>query len=259
MVGVTTVALLARRMDITRDLFSRYWRDVHGVMAARIPGFQSYIQHHVTPLFDVEWRDPEGFEGIAVVTFAKPQDRDGLIHSPITKHIHRDERNVFRRAMLYNLEAGASTQRGNGGEADPRARFFIAVPERAALSPAELVAMLESDGLVSLASHDLTSGDPSSWNDTDMSTPLRRFVALIQAEWSDTLRAWTCLRRCVAAMNDDLPLFSIEASYAMVEGGRPTSLGLRGLDAVRTIHEAGAVNQLEDAVVATIYKTVNAM
>lgn len=257
MVGVTTVALLARRTDISKDLFSRYWRDVHGVMAARIPGFLSYTQHHVTPLFDVDGEHPEWFEGIAVVTFAKLEDRDGLVHSAITKHIHRDERNVFKRAMLFNLAPGASAGRGNSGEADPRARFFIVVPERAALSLGDLLAMLESDGLVTLATHDLTTGDPSSWNDTNVSVSERRFVALIQAEWTDTLRAWTCLRRCIEAMNDDLPLYRIDASYAMVEGGRPTAVGLRGLDAVRTIHEAGAINQLEDAVVAAIYKTAN--
>lgn len=103
MVGVTTVALIERRRDISRDLFSRYWRDVHGVMAVRIPGFASYIQYHVTP---ASIHSPP-FEGIAIVTFAKEDDRQGLVTSEVTQHIHRDEQNVFRRAFLYNLDGEA--------------------------------------------------------------------------------------------------------------------------------------------------------
>jgi hypothetical protein len=39
----------------------------------------------------------------------------------------------------------------------------------------------------------------------------------------------------------------------MVDNGRPTHVGLRGLDAVRTINEANATNQLDDEVVAAVY------
>ena len=35
-------------------------------------------------------------------------DRAGLIHSEVTQHIHRDEQNVFCRALLYNLGERAS-------------------------------------------------------------------------------------------------------------------------------------------------------
>src|SRR3546814_20133346 len=73
-------------------------------MAARSPGFDRYTQHHVSPL------DPaaEPFEGIAIVTYRTEEDRAGLIHSEVTPHIHRDEQNVFRRTLLYNLGEGAS-------------------------------------------------------------------------------------------------------------------------------------------------------
>lgn len=70
---LTTIALLERKQGISRDLFSRYWRDVHGVMAARIPGFDSYVQHHVDPITDIGSRVVEPFEGIAVVTFANAE------------------------------------------------------------------------------------------------------------------------------------------------------------------------------------------
>src|SRR3546814_7506666 len=91
--GVTTGALIERRPDISRSLFTRYWRDVHGVMAARIPGFDRYTQHHVSPL------DPaaEPFEGIAIVTYRTEEARARLIHSEVPPHIHRDEPNVLDR------------------------------------------------------------------------------------------------------------------------------------------------------------------
>jgi hypothetical protein len=41
----------------------------------------------------------------------------------------------------------------------------------------------------------------------------------------------------------------------MVKDGRATPVGLRGLDAVKTIEEAGADNQLTDAVVRAVYGT----
>jgi hypothetical protein len=39
----------------------------------------------------------------------------------------------------------------------------------------------------------------------------------------------------------------------MVENGRPTPLGFRGLDALRTIEEAGAINQLDPVVEKAVF------
>jgi hypothetical protein len=39
----------------------------------------------------------------------------------------------------------------------------------------------------------------------------------------------------------------------MVDGGKPTTVGLRGLDAANTIAEAGADNQLSAEVVRAVY------
>lgn len=49
----------------------------------------------------------------------RPEDgRAGLIHGEVTQHIHRDEQNVFRRALLCNLGEGADERiKGQGEEA----------------------------------------------------------------------------------------------------------------------------------------------
>ncbi|ALR19444.1 EthD domain-containing protein [Sphingobium baderi] len=248
----TTIALLERKPGITRDLFSRYWRDIHGVMAARIPGFESYTQHHATPLEDIGSSIVEPFEGIAVVTFAAPGDRDGLIHSDVTKHIHRDEQNVFRRALLYNLEADATSI---SGEADRSAlgSHFLVLPQE--LDGNAVARGLTEAGAAMVALHDLCGADPSGWNDTDVEEggASRLFGAVIQCWWSDPAQAHAALRDAVRGSNGQIACYRTDARYPMVEHGRPTLIGLRGLDAVRTINEAHAANQREPEVLRAIY------
>ena len=235
--GVSTVALIERRPDISRSLFSRYWRDVHGVMAARIPGFDFYTQHHVTPV------DPETepFEGIAIVIYRSADDRAGLIHSEVTQHIHRDEQNVFRRALLYNLDEGASRTLVGDETAAGQAMFLVV---EAGADVGTLVATL-GDALLYLAAYDLTGGDPSGWNQTD--TGGRVFGSLVHGIWPDRASAVAIARTLPAAA------YLLDERHVMVANGKPTPVGLRGLDAVRTIKEAGADNQLSDAVVQAVY------
>lgn len=252
MAGVSTVALLERKEGISRDLFSRYWRDVHGVMAARIPGFATYTQHHVTLLADAGSIAPEPFEGIAIVTYASECDRDGLIHSAVTPHIHRDEQNVFRRALLYNLAEGES-RTVTAGEGTGWLQVFVVVP--AGSDPDAVAAALQAAGAVAIDLHDLTGGDPGGWNDTDVDDggAGRQFVAVLMTRWNDKAAATAAITAVVAASGGALAAYRTDARYVMVEGGRPTPLGLRGLDALRTIEEAGAANQLERAVEEAVY------
>jgi uncharacterized protein (TIGR02118 family) len=250
--GVSTIALLERKTSISRDLFSRYWRDVHGVMAARIPGFDSYIQHHVMPLLDVGSTCPEPFEGIATVTYTSEANRQGLIESEITQHIHRDEQNVFRRALLYNL--GEGERRGliePGGE-DGRT-FFLTIPECQPYDVA--VAKLRDVGAAAIRLHDLTGGDPGGWNDTDVDDggTGRLFTAVLEILSTQDEATVSAIRAVVAASGGEIAAYRTDERYVMVEHGRPTPLGFRGLDAVRTIEEAGASNQLDQSVEKAVF------
>jgi len=252
MAEVSTVALLERKPTISRDLFSRYWRDVHGVMAARIPGFGTYIQHHVSPLTDVGSVNPEPFEGIALVTYASEADRKGLIKSPITAHMHRDEQNVFRRALLYNLGEGKSRPVITSSDAD-EPQFFLVVPEGS--DPDAVAAKLQTAGAAALDLHDLTGGDPGDWNATDVDDggSGRRFVAVLMTRWAHEATARQAISTAVATSGGTLAAYRTDARHVMVKDGRPTPLGLRGLDALKTINEACAVNQLDHAVEDVIF------
>jgi uncharacterized protein (TIGR02118 family) len=44
--GVKLISFLTRRRDLDAPAFSRYWRDRHGPIAARIPGMRRYVQCH---------------------------------------------------------------------------------------------------------------------------------------------------------------------------------------------------------------------
>jgi uncharacterized protein (TIGR02118 family) len=43
------IFVLHRRPDMDRDAFRRYWRDVHGPIAARMPGLRRYVQNYAVP------------------------------------------------------------------------------------------------------------------------------------------------------------------------------------------------------------------
>ena len=43
------IFVVHKRPDMDRDEFRRYWRDVHGPLAARIPGLRKYVQNHPLP------------------------------------------------------------------------------------------------------------------------------------------------------------------------------------------------------------------
>lgn len=248
-----TIALLERKTSISRDLFSRYWRDVHGVMAARIPGFESYVQHHVAPMADVGSDMVEPFEGIAVVSFARPEDRAGLIHSEVTRHIHRDEQNVFRRALLYNLESVDSQFFGPAIAPDGESVFLV-VPQ--GVDGIAIADDLAAEGAIRVDLHDLRHADPAGWNETDVEEggASRLFAFVIQSWWDGD--ATDAIRRIVAAAQGSIACYRTEARYPMVEQGRPTQIGLRGLDAVRTIEEAMAVNQQQPEVLRAIYGSI---
>lgn len=240
MVGVTTVALIERRPDVSRDLFSRYWRDVHGVMAARIPGFLTYTQYHVTPLS----KGALPFEGIALVSYANEADREGLVSSEVTQHIHRDEQNVFRRALLYNLDERGVAADGDGDRFGDHSGFLVLTEGDDADSAGKAIA---ASGATFCDAYDLRFGDPAGWNDTDVSG--QRCTAVLHAGWANKDLASSGL----AGLASEFAAYSVDEVHVMVEAGMPTAVGLRGLDAVRTIKEANGHNQFLPEVVRAIY------
>src|SRR3712207_2509760 len=44
---ITRTGILTRRPDLTREQFRKHWLEVHGPLAARLPGLRRYHQNHV--------------------------------------------------------------------------------------------------------------------------------------------------------------------------------------------------------------------
>lgn len=44
---IVRMGILTRRPDLTPEQFRRHWREVHGPLAARLPGLRRYHQNHV--------------------------------------------------------------------------------------------------------------------------------------------------------------------------------------------------------------------
>lgn len=277
---VTTIALLGKKQEMSPQLFSRYWRDVHGVLAARIPGFDSYVQFHLAvPVSGL--RLPKSlnrpvasalrWHGVAEVGFADASARAGLAGSDVARLIQADECHVFSRSLLYSLEPGASRtclRRRNGSG---QASFFLLLGRREALVPQQLLEPVEQLLLPALASHEaisrlrihaLASGDPELWQTAGVDnrqTSSSAFDIVLQIDGDAT-----CLRESIQAVLAQSPvelldvlgkvqLYPVAARYTMVEHGKPTQLGLRGLDALSTIIAAGADNQLDDAILDCLY------
>jgi hypothetical protein len=288
--AVSTIALLIRKNGISPSLFSRYWRDVHGVLAARIPGFESYLQFHLDdPMEDVETNFKDTavasaqsvrFDGIAEVLFEKEQDRAGLATSAVAALIQEDERNVFQTSLLYNLAPGAShthvdrlEQDGKSvAESSETASAFVLVGRKhghtgedtaGAIERILLPALLDHAATLKLRSHVLTSGDPLWWTPAGVDhshTPDTKFDIVLQVVCPDPQRLKACLSEVFAAVGETLyqdigniQVYPVRAGYRMVDGGRPTQLALRGLDVMQTIEALGADNQRQDAVLNCIY------
>jgi hypothetical protein len=272
----STVALLERRSGMSDALFSAYWRDVHGTLATRIPGFWAYAQNHLEahgPAASAA-QAHEGLmqvDGLAEVLFLSEADRAGLIHSEVTGLIQRDETKVFSRTLLYSLAAGASrTLRGLGvpQTQSPAAAFVLVLRSPAGCPAAQVAAALESHlqapllasaGLTDLRAHLLTSGDPGLWSTVpgvDNTERGAQNSVVLQAAWADRAAAEaaiTALRGRLGPAFTGLMSYRVKARYEMVVDGRPTMLGLRGLDALNTLEAAGAANQKEDAVLRILY------
>lgn len=63
-------ALFSRRADVTRAQFKSHWLDVHGPLAARLPGLGTYRQNHIRErLYEAPGSPLQAIDGIAQLSF----------------------------------------------------------------------------------------------------------------------------------------------------------------------------------------------
>lgn len=279
-----TVALLKKKQGVTLDDFAAYWRDVHGMLAARIPGFWTYRQYHLggelqflRRLPDGYSAEPESLDGFADVTFCGSNAITGLASSPVSDLIKQDERNVFDSSYLYGVVPGDSVtllrqepfDNSTGDELDSVIVMVLAKSSkedrahfRSDLDKNLAVFVEECSDLERLRLNFLQPYDESSWTAPDVNhRPVQKMDAVVEMQFNDRAAALRCLRSGASvlgmaesmAKNRMQQVYEVTARYAMVADGKPTQLALRGLPAMRLIWRLGASNQLDDTVMRLLY------
>jgi uncharacterized protein (TIGR02118 family) len=79
-------------MDI--EPFQRYWREVHGPLAARIPVVRRYVQSHTRPSAYARGQTP-AWDGVAVTWFDDTMAMRQSASSPEYAQVRADEPNFI--------------------------------------------------------------------------------------------------------------------------------------------------------------------
>ncbi|SHK05029.1 conserved hypothetical protein [Roseomonas rosea] len=101
---ILRMGLLARRTDVSPAEFRRYWREVHGPLAARLPGLRRYEQNLVTDRSQLAIDHARGgweLDGISQLSFDDLAAMDTAAASPAMAPIGPDnDRFAVLRGVL---------------------------------------------------------------------------------------------------------------------------------------------------------------
>lgn len=274
------------RRDVPSEECYRYWRDVHGPLAARIPGLFQYRQRHLNPIVPGEWPAIDGVQmglpldqqpqGSAELLFLTPEDQASFGTSPlVTEYVFNDERNLVRRNVTYAVSEGNCRtlidQTGcptpQGGMPNPgwmvclqRAHGVDDESFREYLREQLALAWGQLPGVRRVRLSLLEPYDETGWRSPGVRhdwSPEHQHQAWIDLVVSDRsvlrdLAETAGITDHVRALNP----FPVAEQYTLVFGGQPTAVGLRGWPAVQTIDAVGADNQRDADLLEAMYGPV---
>lgn len=277
---ISTIALLGKKSTISADDFSIYWRDIHGTLATRIPGFWSYRQYHIggevmnlRRLADDANTSPEELHGFADVSFCSQQDIAGLASSPVAELIKSDEQNVFSYSYLYSATSGNSLTIKDGPELsssapDSAEESFILllskpVQQNSADFKSRLIARLDRlidqcAGIARARANFFQPYDAGAWTAPNVNhQPDQVIDASVELSFSQRDAITDCLATIdhhnLAGTGGVQLGYKVRDRFSMVESGRPTLIGLRGLPALQLIQRLGADNQTSAPVLQALF------
>jgi uncharacterized protein (TIGR02118 family) len=97
--GVKSVELVTRKPGMEVDAFQRYWREVHGPIAATIPVLRRYVQSHVRRSAYAAGRAP-AYDGAALTWFDDTQAMRVSAGTPEYARTRADEPSFLDTARL---------------------------------------------------------------------------------------------------------------------------------------------------------------
>jgi hypothetical protein len=269
------------RTDVPAAVNDAYWRDIHGTLAARIPGFAQYRQLHLGTLTR-GWRFTDGIDttapgepaqGIAQMMFRTAEDLAAFgAHPFVTTHVFHDERNLARRNVTVHSAPGRARTHLDRTD-DP-------TPQGTPAYPTYAIMLRQQDGVDRVEFHAYTGELARRWSERTGVLRLR-FTPLepydpdgwqspgVRHDWAsdEQYQAWVeivvtdngtldALPPLDAAVVRGVHVYSVREKYTIVYGGRPTDVGLRGWPAVQTIAQAGAANQQTPELLRALYGAV---
>jgi hypothetical protein len=273
------------RADLDERLAERYWRDVHGPLAARIPGLWSYRQLRLAPnrtdvlgeLPDIRRQLPldQQPRGIPQASFLSAAHQRAFIRHPmLIDDIFNDELRFLARGATQTSPPGAArtlTDRTGqptvqGPPAHPTFAVFLAVRDEHGFPAAHhalaiLAGALRSCSAVArLRVQPLQPYDPAAWKSPGVD---HRWPGdLAYAGWlemavgpgTDTAALLNHdARRNMRQLVEAVHAYPIREVYTMVAAGHPTEVGLRGFPGYEVIVAAGADNQRAPGLLRSIF------
>ncbi len=272
-----------QRNDISKDLFTRYWRDVHAIWAARTPGFYQYRQLHLDPVDPTLLSDLAGIE----TDLPKADQPDGMAHifysstfmanllrKPFAlKQATEDEAyfvscNTYQRSALplSRTYLDKVSHPDSNGSA-PYPRYVLAFKKGKAVTEKAFwdyltqqwiepwrkrddVQRLRLELLESYVAPPATpNGTDHHWDEDKQYHAWIELWLTADADLYSFFHNSDAFKQHISAVH----AYPIREIYTIVFGGRPTLVGLRGYQAAQTIEEAGAAFQKSKAVLKFTY------
>lgn len=101
------MGLLRRRPDLSPEAFRRHWREVHGHLAARLPGLVAYHQNHVVDRRQLGIDHPRGswdIDGISELWFDSEAAMRAGIGSPAYGPVREDSALFLAETRIVTVE-----------------------------------------------------------------------------------------------------------------------------------------------------------
>ncbi|MBN1239312.1 MAG: ethyl tert-butyl ether degradation protein EthD [Gammaproteobacteria bacterium] len=276
------------RADVPRETCEAYWRDVHGIMFARVPGLWQYRQLRLSPNRPDLWRPPIpgiSFDasdeaqphGIPHALFLSESDLVAFGSNPIADEIiPNDARNFIGRigALLSSSRGGRTfVDRIDHPELQgvpPLPTFAVCFVARAGASSTEAfhryltthIAPLWSEhpGVMRLRVEPLppydrsamsSPGVPHRWPNEE--TYLGWIELAVREEGVISDLAAGAAADGLAERIGAIHTYPVREVYTIISAGRPTEVGLRGYPAVQTIIAAGADDQRSETLLNLLF------
>ncbi len=92
--GVKNIEFVSHKAGMAIPTFQRYWREVHGPIAAEIPTIRRYLQSH-TRLAGYDRAPPPAFDGLAITWFESVAAMREAATTPAYRRTRADEANFI--------------------------------------------------------------------------------------------------------------------------------------------------------------------